>query len=374
MPVTLDQSVQGGGFEDPALDEDTTAPADSGWNYWGPAGIATPDGDMMSGGRRHHEGKQAGIRDQPRDALAVWDRDAGKLHPQFSSGPVQSATTVTSMLRVTMRGATSTKTFVWSGNSIAEERDASGETVIKRFYPEGEQRIGGKDAGDYYYSRDHLGSIREVTNENGELAAQYDYDVWGKRVTISGDSSFDFGFTGHYFHQPSGLNLTMYRAYSPTLGRWISRDPMGESEGPNLYSYVANDPINMIDPLGLFNWRRWVPRGPWFFGTCCNRSGGIEWASVAGRGWVMLAPGECVGLSNMQDCEGMTCGGGFYYVSGLSVGSCSTPGCDRWPGTKRRWTPDPTTRDPGGMSPTNVGMGFGDVPPGYQYGPRRPRP
>jgi hypothetical protein len=31
-----------------------------------------------------------------------------------------------------------------------------------------------------------------------------------------------FGCTGHYFHQPSGLNLPMYRAYSPNLGRWIS--------------------------------------------------------------------------------------------------------------------------------------------------------
>ena len=45
----------------------------------------------------------------------------------------------------------------------------------------------------------------------------------------------------------------MYRAYNPTLGRWISRDPIGElsPDGPNLYGYVRNDPARLRDPRGL---------------------------------------------------------------------------------------------------------------------------
>jgi RHS repeat-associated protein len=158
-------------------------------------------------------------------------------------------------LGVTLRGATSTKTFVWSGNSIAEERDAAGSTVTKRFFAEGEQRIGGKDEGLYYYSRDHLGSIREMTDSTGGLVARCDYGPWGKSVVVNGNMNVDFGFTGHYLHQPSGMNLAMYRAYNPTLGRWISRDPAKNGEfledGPNLYAYVANNPVAKIDPLGL---------------------------------------------------------------------------------------------------------------------------
>jgi RHS repeat-associated protein len=61
----------------------------------------------------------------------------------------------------------------------------------------------------------------------------------------------DFGFTGFYRHQASGLNQTLYRAYDPELGRWLSRDPLAERGGLNLYAYVGNDPVNAIDLLGL---------------------------------------------------------------------------------------------------------------------------
>jgi RHS repeat-associated protein len=61
----------------------------------------------------------------------------------------------------------------------------------------------------------------------------------------------NFGYTGYYQHAPSGLSLALYRAYDSRLGRFISRDPIEEAGGSNLYRMVFNNPINAIDPLGL---------------------------------------------------------------------------------------------------------------------------
>jgi len=52
--------------------------------------------------------------------------------------------------------------------------------------------------------------------------------------------------TGDFQNAVSG-----YRYYSPSLGRWISRDPVEEGDGPNIYAFVGNSPINRFDPFGL---------------------------------------------------------------------------------------------------------------------------
>jgi RHS repeat-associated protein len=148
---------------------------------------------------------------------------------------------------------TSEKRFVWKDTELCEERDATGEAVTKRFFAQGEERIGGVDAGLYFYGRDHLGSVREMTDTAGNVRARYDYTIWGGRIKLSGDLDCDFGFTGHYVHQPTGLYLAPYRAYDATLGRWLNRDPITEKGGLNLYGYVSNNPVNSVDPLGLID-------------------------------------------------------------------------------------------------------------------------
>ena len=142
---------------------------------------------------------------------------------------------------------TSTKQFVWCPGDAqpCEERDGS-NNVTKRFYPQGMQ-VG---STNYYYTRDHLGSVRELTDNSGVVQTRYDYDPYGRRTKLSGSLDADFGFTGHYYHQPSGLDLTLYRAYDADLGRWISRDPIGEAGGINFYGYAGNNSINFVDLFG----------------------------------------------------------------------------------------------------------------------------
>jgi len=149
---------------------------------------------------------------------------------------------------------TSEKRFVWEGHSIAEERDAA-NNVTRRYYAQGEQR----GALNLYYARDHLGSVREMTDGTGAIRASYDYATWGKRTKLAGDLDCDFGFTGHYQHGASGSVVAPLRFYDAEFGRWLSMDPIEESGGLNLYRYVSNTPSDSIDPLGLADRLGFVP-------------------------------------------------------------------------------------------------------------------
>lgn len=179
---------------------------------------------------------------------------------------------------------TSTKNLIWDGMRIREERNAS--NAVTKFYFDNGVQISGSN---YYYTRDHLGSIREMTTgTNAAVQAEYSYDPYGQQTRLSGTMTADFGFTGLYVHQPSGLNLAPFRAYSSNLGRWISRDPIGERGGINLYDYVSNNPIGRTDPLGLIALSPTFPCSAAASAKCaafCANRGGVkscvEWVSSA---------------------------------------------------------------------------------------------
>lgn len=135
-----------------------------------------------------------------------------------------------------------TRQFVYSGNTLCEERDASG-TVTKQFYDWGEV-IGGTK---YFYTKDHLGSITEMTDSSGNIVAQYRYDPFGNvtRVAGAGPDS-DFLYAGYFYHQPSGLYITAHRFYNPKLGRWLNRDPIDDPS----FAMIAKAP-EPIDPSSI---------------------------------------------------------------------------------------------------------------------------
>ena len=130
---------------------------------------------------------------------------------------------------------------------MREARDGSG-SMLSQYFPLG-QTIGG---ASYFFIRDHLGSVRELTNSGGVTSAQYDYDAYGRTVKIQGAQTSDFQYGGYYWHSASQLGLTLKRQYSSTLGRWLSRDPASEGGGINVYAYVFDAPIAANDPSGLF--------------------------------------------------------------------------------------------------------------------------
>jgi RHS repeat-associated protein len=143
---------------------------------------------------------------------------------------------------------TSDQKYLWDGAELLEKRTVDGGTVLQRFFQQG---FVDTDGTVLFYSRDHLGSIRELTDGTQAIRARYDYDPFGNMTKNFGDRDSAFGYAGYLWHAQSNLNLTWFREYDPRFGRWISRDPIEEKDGFNLYTYVRNNPMTHVDLLGL---------------------------------------------------------------------------------------------------------------------------
>ena len=140
--------------------------------------------------------------------------------------------------------------YIYGGTGVLQERSSDGGTVLKTYTSRGELDYTTTPPTSRYFTRDHLGSVREVVADDGSLLARYDYKPYGERVLVSGTYEATKGFTGHDYLPEAGMILTRYRAYDPLTGRWLSPDPIQEAGGMNLYGYGLADPINLFDPDG----------------------------------------------------------------------------------------------------------------------------
>jgi len=100
---------------------------------------------------------------------------------------------------------------------------------------------------------DHLGSPRLVVNaETAEIVQRMDYDEFGRVIADTNPGFQPFGFAGGLYDPDTGFVCFRVRDYDPMVGRWTAKDPILFKGGSaNLYAYVGNDPVNLIDPSGL---------------------------------------------------------------------------------------------------------------------------
>lgn len=104
----------------------------------------------------------------------------------------------------------------------------------------------------YLPIHDHRGSLINLVNlTDPSQQEHYTYSPFGKQLNESTTSPWRFA--SKRVEQTTGLIYFGSRYYNPQMQRWITPDPAGDLDGPNLYAYVLNNPLSNIDLYGLFS-------------------------------------------------------------------------------------------------------------------------
>jgi len=102
----------------------------------------------------------------------------------------------------------------------------------------------------YLPLHDLNGNIVALLNENGEVEESYRYDAYGNELEkIAGINPWHY--SSKRIDPETGFIYFGARYYDPSLGRWITKDPLGYADGPNLYAYVHSRPVGSVDLYGL---------------------------------------------------------------------------------------------------------------------------
>jgi len=147
---------------------------------------------------------------------------------------------------------------------VVEELTGSfGAGVVTRTYTYGLQRIsenlspavsGNSTWTTSFYVYDGGGSVRQLTNSNGVVTDEYEYDAYGNSFTKSGTTPNNYLYRAEQYDSDLGLYYLRARYYNPLTGRFLSRDPKdGSAFDPKTlhkYLYVGSNPVNYVDPRG----------------------------------------------------------------------------------------------------------------------------
>lgn len=166
--------------------------------------------------------------------------------------------------------------YIYDGNLVVQERDANNLPLVTYVRGtdlsgsfQGAGGIGGLLArtdnskllisdsfATSFYHADGNGNVTCLTYPNGTIAAKYLYDPYGNMLSMYGSlaDANTYHFSSKEWNANSGLYYYLYRLYDPNTQRWLNRDPIKERGGLNLYQFVRNQTISLVDKSGLNFW------------------------------------------------------------------------------------------------------------------------
>ena len=195
-----------------------------------------------------------------------------KISQIYDGGKTTSFTYGAERQRVKMVSSVGSTYYYGAAGVMAEKLLKNGNTKWTDYLVAGGAMVGVHISDDNgqtitettnWFVLDHLGSVAVITDDTGSVVERLAYDAWGKRRYPDGtDDNFGLltssimsrGFTGHEMLDDTDLVNMNGRVYDPSLGRFLSADPiipdMTLSQALNRFAYVYNNPLSYTDPSG----------------------------------------------------------------------------------------------------------------------------
>ena len=146
--------------------------------------------------------------------------------------------------------------YHYDTNSLLIAETLADGTPLREYFYLGHEPLALREyettPGTYYSLNDHLGTPQQLVKPDGTVVWKSAYLPYGEAQVQIGAITNNLRFPGQYFDAETGLHYNWHRFYDPENGRYISADPIGLDGGMNLYAYVGNDPVNWVDPWGLY--------------------------------------------------------------------------------------------------------------------------
>jgi RHS repeat-associated protein len=166
--------------------------------------------------------------------------------------------------RISKTTATRTTKYYYDGNStiVLYETDGSGNLQARFIYGETGQLVSMiRGSSTYFYHYNAHGDVVALTDSNGAVVAEYDYDAWGNPIAtgLEGTIENPYRYAGYRYDKEIGLYYLVARYYDSSIGTFITRDTfLGFEDEPNswnLYSHTKKNTVMYVDPDGHFwNW------------------------------------------------------------------------------------------------------------------------
>ena len=189
-------------------------------------------------------------------------RQLARMESQSNSGTYWNFTYNADGLRTKRTNGTKTYEYIYNGSQLTQ-MTVDGKTLTFSYDASGTPLSVNYNGTTYYYVTNIQGDVTAILTSSGTKVVSYTYDAWGNPLATTGSLASTLGahnplrYRGYVWDSETELYYLQSRYYNPEVSRFINADVLisnigGQMLGNNTFGYCLNNPVNLVDSLGLY--------------------------------------------------------------------------------------------------------------------------